>query len=145
MYGHAYSVQTISNISKAVTIETKLFHERPLNKRYAAVYCDATYLNVRRDSVSKEALHIIMGITPEGHKEIIDYQLFPEESSYNYKTMFEDIKNRGCEEILLFISDGLKGIRNACLDIYPHARHQSCSSPIMLGPFDANRISSCKS
>lgn len=126
MYGHAYSVQTISNISKAVQIETDLFHKRPLNKRYAAIYCDATYLNVRRDSVSKEALHIVMGITPEGHKEIIDYQLFPEESSYNYKSMFEDMKSRGCEEILLFISDGLAGIRDACLEVYPQARHQSC-------------------
>lgn len=67
-----------------------------------------------------------MGITPEGHKEIIDYQLFPEESSYNYKSMFEDMKSRGCEEILLFISDGLAGIRDACLEVYPQARHQSC-------------------
>lgn len=126
MYGHVYSRQTISNISKVVEIETKAFHKRPLNKRYAVVYCDATYLNVRRDSVSKEALHIVMGITPEGHKEIIDYQLFPEESSYNYKMMFMDMKERGCEEILMFVSDGLKGIRNACLEAYPAASHQSC-------------------
>lgn len=67
-----------------------------------------------------------MAITPKGHKEIIDYQLFPEESSYNYQSMFENIKQRGCKEILLFVSDGLKGIRDACLDTYPHARHQSC-------------------
>lgn len=126
MYGHAYSPQTISNISKAVQVETDLFHKRTLNSRYAAVYCDATHLNVRRDSVSKEALHIIMGITPEGHKEIIDYQLFPEESSYNYKMMFDNMKVRGCEEILLFISDGLSGIRDACLEVYPKALHQSC-------------------
>ena len=126
MYGHAYSKQTISNISRAVEIETEAFHNRPLNKRYAVVYCDATYLNVRRDSVSKEALHVVMGITPEGHKEIIDYQLFPEESSYNYKTIFKDMKARGCEEILMFVSDGLAGIRNACLEVYPSALHQSC-------------------
>lgn len=126
MYGHAYSKQTISNISRAVEIETEAFHNRPLNKRYAVVYCDATYLNVRRDSVSKEALHVVMGITPEGHKEIIEYQLFPEESSYNYKTIFKDMKARGCEEILMFVSDGLIGIRNACLEAYPTALHQSC-------------------
>ena len=67
-----------------------------------------------------------MNITPEGHREIIDYQLFPEESSYNYKMMFDTMKVRGWKEILLFNSDGLFGIRDACLEVYPKALHQSC-------------------
>ena len=33
---------------------------------------DATYLNVRRDSVAKEALHVLLGITPDGTREIRD-------------------------------------------------------------------------
>ncbi|MDF9825635.1 IS256 family transposase, partial [Breznakia sp. PM6-1] len=126
MYGHAYSPATISNITMAVEEHVQAFHSRKLNKRYSVVYGDATMINVRRDSVSKEALHILIGITHEGTKEVLDYQLYPQESSENYKEMLEDIKQRGTKEILLFVTDGLTGLANACLDVYPKAKHQAC-------------------
>ncbi len=126
MYGHYYTPQTISNITKAVQDQVERFHNREISGKYVAVYCDATYLNVRRDSVAKEALHVILGINLEGEKEVLDYALFPSESANNYKEMLQGLKERGLKEVLLFITDGLTGIRNACLDVYPDARHQSC-------------------
>lgn len=90
------------------------------------IYCDATYLNVRRDSVNKEALHILLGITPEGFKEIISFRLYPSESSENYEEMLRDIQDRGVKEILLFVSDGLRGLTESCLSVYPQARYQPC-------------------
>ena len=60
MYGHVYRKQTISNITKAIEVNVDAFHQRPFSKRYIALYCDATMINVRRDSVAKEALHIIV-------------------------------------------------------------------------------------
>ena len=126
MYGHAYTPTTISNMTKIVEENVTAFHQRPLNKRYAVIYCDATYLNVRRDSVSKEALHILLGITPEGYKEIISFRLYPTESSDNYKEMLEDIQARGAQEVLLFVSDGLRGLNEACLNRFPKAQYQPC-------------------
>ncbi len=126
MYGHYYTPQTISNITKAVQDQVERFHNRVISGKYVAVYCDATYLNVRRDSVAKEALHVILGINLDGEKEVLDYALFPSESADNYRDMLQGLKARGLEEVLLFITDGLAGIRNACLDIYPNAKHQSC-------------------
>lgn len=38
---------------------------------------DATMLNVRRDCVSKEAVHILVGITKEGYKEVLDFGIYP--------------------------------------------------------------------
>lgn len=126
MYGHAYSKQTISNITKAVEVNVEAFHNRTFDKRYAALYCDATMLNVRRDSVAKEALHIILGITEDGHKDILDYRLYPNEAASNYTDMLQDLFERGLEEVLIIISDGLTGIRDACLNVYPKADHQTC-------------------
>ena len=126
MYGHAYTPATISNMTKLVEENVKQFHERPLNRRYTVIYCDATYLNVRRDSVNKEALHILLGITPEGFKEIISFRLYPSESSENYKEMLRDIQDRGVKEVLLFVSDGLRGLTESCLSVYPQARYQPC-------------------
>lgn len=126
MYGHEYSPATISNISKTVESQVEAFHKRTVPKRYAVIYCDATYLNLRRDSVAKEALHVLLGITPEGYKEIIDYAIYPSESALNYEDMLSSLKERGLEEVLLFVSDGLSGISDALKRQFPKADHQSC-------------------
>ena len=56
----------------------------------------------------------------------MDYRLYPTESSENYKEMLLDLKTRGLNEVLLFVSDELIGLRHTCLEIYPLATHQSC-------------------
>ena len=81
MYGGYYTPQTISNMTKATEELVKAFHRRPLQKRYSVVYADATYINVRRDSVVKEALHLLIRINDEGVKEILEYRLYPSESA----------------------------------------------------------------
>ena len=126
MYGHAYTAQTISNITQVAEEYVEAFHNRQLNKRYVVIYCDATFLNVRRDSVAKEALHILVGITENGYKEVLSSRIYPQESCENYREMFKDIKSRGCEEVLLFVSDGLKELSEVCLEEFPQAKYQSC-------------------
>ena len=126
MYGSYYTPQTISNMTKATEEMVRAFHTRSLNRRYSVIYADATYLNVRRDSVAKEALHILIGIMEDGTKEILDYGLYPEESSENYRELLKGIKERGVKEVLLFISDGLKELRNVFLEEYPKSSHQAC-------------------
>lgn len=126
MYGHHYSAQTISNITQTVSGQVAEFHSRKVADKYAVIYCDATYLNLRRDSVTKEALHVILGITPDGGKEILDYALYPNEAAANYEELLADLKARGLEQVLLFVSDGLTGMRDAVLRQFPKAEHQSC-------------------
>ena len=126
MYGSYYTPATISNMTKATEELVKEFHSRSLSSRYSVIYGDATYISVRRDTVSKEALHVLMGISADGNKEILDYRLFPSESSENYREMLRDIHARGVEEVLLFISDGLKELRNVFLEEYPKAQYQAC-------------------
>ena len=126
MYGHYYSPQTISNITQTVQEQVSAFHNRSISKRFVVLYCDATYLNVRRDSVEKEALHIIMGITEDGTREVLDYALYPQERAENYAYMLHNLKERGLEQILLFVTDGLTGIREELLQVFPKAKHQTC-------------------
>lgn len=126
LYGHYYTPATISNIAKAVGDQVEAFHKRPLSERYVVIYMDATYLNVRRDSVAKEPLHVLLGITPDGNREILDYALYPTEAASNYEEMLENIKKRGVEQVLLFASDGLQGVRDAVKRQFPDAEHQQC-------------------
>jgi len=126
MFGMYYTPQTISNITQVLSDQVEAFHTRSIQSRYVSLYLDATYLSVRRDKVSKEALHIIVGITEEGIKEILDYRLYPSESSENYREMLNDLKSRGLEEVLICVSDGLIGLSDVCLEVFPQTQHQSC-------------------
>jgi transposase-like protein len=126
MYGHYYTPQTVSNIASAVQKQVEEFHNRKVGNHYAVIYCDATYLNLRRDSVAKEALHVILGITPDGHKEILEYSVYPTESAGNYEDLLRKLQVRGLEDVLLFVTDGLPGIRDKLLELFPKAKHQYC-------------------
>lgn len=126
MYGHHYSAQTISTMSHVVKDEVKAFHKRQVKNRYTAIFCDATFINVRRDTVAKEALHVIIGIDEKGFKEVLSFALYPTEAATNYREMLEDLKERGLEEVLLFVSDELTGLSQAVTDSFPKAKHQSC-------------------
>ena len=55
---------TISNISKATQENVAAFHERSLEANYSVLFLDGTYLPLRRGTVSKECIHIALGITP---------------------------------------------------------------------------------
>ena len=126
MYGQFYSPQTVSNIARSVETQVKEFHTRSVNSRYSVIFCDATYLNVRRDSVAKEALHVLVGVTPDGTKDLLDFALFPTESPENYREILNGLKERGLKEVLLFVTDGLKGLKKAVSEAFPMARYQSC-------------------
>lgn len=123
IYGHHYSPTTVTNITKQVENFVKEFHQRKVQSRYAVIYADTTYVNLRRDTVQKEAVHFL---TPEGNKEILDYAIYPTKSAKHYKEMLESLKQRGLQEVLLFITDGLSGIKTALLSVFPNAKYQTC-------------------
>lgn len=126
MYGHHYSAGHVSNIGKLVDKDVKAFHSRRVKPNYVVIYCDATWLPVRRDGIAREALHVLVGIDAEGYKEVLDYALYPTESSANYQEMLRSLKARGLEQVALFVSDGIIGLPDAVTEIYPKARHQGC-------------------
>lgn len=126
MYGHHYTPQTISNMTKVMSEQVEAFRDRTLCARYACVYLDATYIALKRDTVSKEAVYIAVGIREDGSKEVLGYTIAPNESAFVWKELLEDIKSRGVEEILLFISDGLKGISDSVFSVYPASSYQTC-------------------
>jgi transposase-like protein len=131
MYGYHYSAQQISKLTQLTQESVNAWHSRTLNRRYVILFCDATYLNVRRDTVAKEALHVVVGIDDKGYKEVLDYRLYPQESAENYREMLEDIKARGAQEVLLVASDGLSGFAEMIGEVYPRAKYQRCWVHVM--------------
>ncbi|MEK5067585.1 IS256 family transposase [Sporosarcina sp. FSL K6-1508] len=126
MYGHHYTRQTISNMTQVVGEQVEAFNRRKLSARYVCVYLDATYISVRRETVSKEAVYIAVGIREDGSKEVIAYTIAPTESAFNWKELLLETKERGVEEVLLFLSDGLAGMIDTITSVFPKAQFQTC-------------------
>lgn len=144
MYGHHYSAATISNLSGALEAEIRSFHQRDISPEYVALFCDATFIPVRRDTVSKEAVHIITGIKPDGTKEIIDFQIFPTEAAIHYREMLQNLKTRGLKTVLLFVSDALTGLADALTNEFPMAMHQTCWTHLLRNTSSKIRVSDKK-
>lgn len=126
MYGHYYTPQTISNITQIVSEDVVAFKERSLESQYSIIFMDATHIPLKRQTVSKEAVYIVIGIRLDGTKEVLGFSIAPTESSYVWKEILQDLKDRGLEEVLLVVTDGLSGIDDSIHSIYPNAQFQQC-------------------
>ena len=126
MYGHYYTPQTISNITQIVSEDVVAFKERSLESQYSIIFMDATHIPLKRQTVSKKAVYIVIGIRLDGTKEVLGFSIAPTESSYVWKEILQDLKDRGLEEVLLVVTDGLSGINDSIHSIYPNAQFQQC-------------------
>ncbi|EGW1789614.1 IS256-like element ISEfa13 family transposase [Enterococcus faecium] len=126
MYGHYYKPQTISNMSKIVSEDVSAFKERTLEAKYSVIFMDATHIPLKRQTVSKEAVYIVIGIRLDGTKEVLGFTIAPAESAYVWKEILQDLKDRGLEEVLLVVTDGLSGIDDSIHSVYPNAQFQQC-------------------
>ncbi|HGF7906854.1 TPA: IS256 family transposase [Enterococcus faecium] len=126
MYGHHYTPQTISNMTKIVSEDIIAFKERSLESRYSVIFMDATHIPLKRQTVSKEAVYIVIGIRLDGTKEVLGFSLAPTESAYIWKEILQDLKDRGLKEVLLVVTDGLSGINDSIHSVYPNAQFQQC-------------------
>ncbi|EMF0311849.1 IS256 family transposase [Enterococcus faecium] len=126
MYGYHYTPQTISNMTKIVSEDIIAFKERSLESRYSVIFMDATHIPLKRQTVSKEAVYIVIGIRLDGTKEVLGFSIAPTESAYVWKEILQDLKDRGLKEVLLVVTDGLSGINDSIHSVYPNAQFQQC-------------------
>ena len=127
IYGHHYSKQQVSRLSGACYEEIQEWLARRLSSHYLAVYIDATFCSTRRDgSVSKEAYYTMLGLLPDGSREVLTVVNHPTEGAIAWEMELEALKERGVEQIDLIVSDALSGIENAVCSAFPTALHQLC-------------------
>ena len=126
MYGHHYSPATISNISKVTQENVAAFHERPLEANYSVLFLDGTYLPLRRGTVSKECVHIALGITAEGQKAVLGYEIAPNENNASWSDLLDRLHSQGIQQVSLVVTDGFKGLDQMISQFYPLAKQQRC-------------------
>ena len=131
MYGGYYSPAMVSNTSKEMIPKVEAYHQRHLSDKFFCVYLDATYIPLKRVTYEREAVYIAIGIKPNGHKEVIDYCIAPTENIEIWGEMLKGFKSRGLEQVELFLSDGVVGMKEAICQSYPKAHFQRCLVHVM--------------
>lgn len=111
--------------------KVEAYHQRHLSDKFFCVYLDATYIPLKRVTYEREAVYIAIGIKPNGHKEVIDYCIAPTENIEIWSEMLKGFKRRGLEQVELFLSDGVVGMKEAICQSYPKAHFQRCLVHVM--------------
>jgi putative transposase len=114
-------------VTDAVLDEIATWQARPLEPVYPLVFFDALRVKVRDEGlVRNKAVHIALGVRADGTKEILGLWLEQNEGAKFWLRVMNELRNRGVEDILLAVVDGLKGFPEAILAVFPEATVQTC-------------------
>jgi hypothetical protein len=70
-------------------------------------------------------VHIALGVRADGSKEILGLWLEQNEGAKFWRRVMNELKNRGVEDVLIAIIDGLKGFPEAITAVFPQATVQT--------------------
>ena len=127
MYAVEVSPDLISTVTDGIVSEVTAWHTRPLEPLYPVVFFDALRVKIRDDAgVINKAVYLALAILPDGTRDILGMWIEPSEGAKFWMKVFADLKTRGCQDILIAVTDGLKGMGDALEAIYPRTTLQTC-------------------
>jgi len=127
IYGFKVSHEMISQITDCVLEELNEWQNRPLKKFYPFVFVDCMYVTIRYEYEIKEtAVYTILGYDKDGHKDILGLWLNDSESKHTWMKIFDEIKQRGVEEIFFISIDGVSGLEEGAKEIFKGVIVQRC-------------------
>ncbi len=127
LYGVEVSPDLISAVTDAVLEEVAAWQARPLEAIYPLVFFDALRVKVRDEGlVRNKAVHIALGVRADGTKEVLGLWLEQNEGAKFWLKVMNELKNRGVEDVLIAVVDGLKGFPEAIAAVFPEATVQTC-------------------
>jgi putative transposase len=127
LYGIDVSPDLVSAVTDAVLDEVATWQNRPLEAVYPLVFFDALRVKVRDEGlVRNKAIHIALGVRADGTKEVLGLWVEQNEGAKFWLRVMNELKNRGTEDILVAVVDGLKGFPEAIRAVFPDATVQTC-------------------
>jgi len=127
--GERVSASTVSRVGKQLDQLVEAFHRRPVKDRYRVLVFDGVVLSRKTGAGAlRRPVLVVLGIRPDGKKEIIDFRLAPGESASAWEAFFNDLYRRGLkgDGVQLVLTDGGSGLLAALPMVYPHIPIQRC-------------------
>ena len=126
-YGTEVSPEFISSVTEAVMAEVKAWQARPLEPMYPVVFFDALRVKIREDAVVRnKAIYLALGVLPDGTRDILGLWIEGTEGAKFWLKVFNDLRTRGINDILIAVTDGLKGMPEALEAVFPDTTLQTC-------------------
>lgn len=127
IYGVKINKDQITKLISAVNEETEKWKTRRLQSMYVFTYADCLYIPIKDDlTSSKKAVYVIIGVDVNGYKDILGLWIDKTESASFWSNVFEDLKERGVEDILYMSSDGIAGFKGSLERVFPRTQSQRC-------------------
>jgi len=123
IYGFEASPSLISAITDTVMQEVTAWQNRPLEPCYPVVFMDAIRVNIRSDgAVSNKAVFVALAILPDGTRDVLGLWFQANEGAKFWAKVLSDLRNRGVQDILIAVVDGLKGFPQAIEAAFPRTQ-----------------------
>ena len=127
IYGLDVSPDLISAVTDEILDEVAEWQNRPLEAMYPLVFFDAIRVKVRDEGlVRNKAVYVALGVRIDGQKEILGLWIEQTEGAKFWLRVLNEIRNRGVEDVLIAVVDGLKGFPDAILAVFPQTQVQTC-------------------
>jgi putative transposase len=139
-YGTEVSPDLISTVTDGVLAEVTAWQARPLETVYPVVFFDALRVKVREDNVVRnqavctplaclppaDRFAMALGVCRDGSREILGLWIETTEGAKFWMKVFNDLKTRGINDILIAVTDGLPGMPAALAAVFPRTTLQTC-------------------
>jgi putative transposase len=126
-YATEVSADFISSVTDAVMEEVVAWQNRPLELIYPVVFFDALRVKIREDAVVRnKAVYLALGVQADGRRDILGLWIENTEGAKFWMKVFNELKTRGVSDILIAVTDGLKGMSEALSVVFPATTLQTC-------------------
>ena len=127
IYGIDISPDLVSAVTDAVLDEVTEWQNRPLEALYPLVFLDAIRIKVRDEgTVRNKAVYVALGVRHDGTKDVLGLWIEQTEGAKFWLRVMNELKDRGVQDILIAVVDGLKGFPEAIAAVFPKTQVQAC-------------------
>ena len=120
---------TVSRVAGTLDAAVAAFHRRPLTNRYRTLMLDCV-VPARRTGAGavRRPMLVVLGILPDGRKEVIDFQPAGGESAAEWERLLTSLHRRGLtgEGLEMICADGGNGLLAALSLVYPDIPVRRC-------------------
>jgi putative transposase len=136
VYGASVSKDTVSRITDKVLEEMVEWSNRPLDRVYPVIFIDAIVVRVRDGQVVNRPIYVAIGVTVNGERDILGLWAGDGgEGAKFWLSVLTEIKNRGVEDVCILVCDGLKGLPDSVVNVWPLAIVQTCVIHLLRNSF----------
>jgi transposase-like protein len=138
VYGASVSKDTISAITDRVLEGMSQWQSRPLDPIYPVIFIDAIRVKIRDGQVANRPIYLALGVTVDGERDILGLWAGEHgdgEGAKYWMRILTEIKNRGVQDVLMLVCDGLKGLPDAVNAVWADTVVQTCVVHLLRNSF----------